>query len=201
VWWRSGDRNKATRATAATGRGLAYLLGAFGVYAILQGDLVGGIWSLFLAMLIGQAARSAALQTEVSSRIEHLSVADVMDSEPVAVPGEASAERALDDYFMRYRWDWFPVVDASGHFLGLVERDRLEKAGPDARVADAVAPETRSDYRVEVTEPLEALLGSEPLQRLGAMMAVDREGVLRGVVTVEQVLRALQPAARAAAAP
>src|SRR3712207_1148318 len=30
VWWRTGDRNKATRVTAATGRGLAYLLGAFG---------------------------------------------------------------------------------------------------------------------------------------------------------------------------
>jgi hypothetical protein len=40
--------------------------------------------------------------------------------------------------------------------------------------------------------PLEALLGSEPLRRLGALMAVDAEGRLRGVVTVEQVTRALR---------
>src|SRR5215210_3767208 len=119
--------------------------------------------------MILQAARGAALQTEVSSRIEHLRVSDVMDSEPVAVPAEASAESALDDYFLRYRWDWFPVVDASGHFVGLVERERLEQAGPDAHVSDVVAPDTQSDYRVEVTEPLEALLASEPLQRLGAI--------------------------------
>ena len=40
--------------------------------------------------------------------------------------------------------------------------------------------------------PLEALLGSEPLRRLGALMAVDADGRLRGVVTLEQVSRALQ---------
>jgi Zn-dependent protease len=196
VWGVTGDRSRATRITATIGRGLSYLLGALGVYALFNGDVLGGIWSLFLAMMIGQAARGAALQTEVTSRIEHLCVEDVMDSEPVAVPAEAPVERALDDYFLRYRWDWFPVVDASGHFAGLVERERLEHAPSGSRVGDVVAPDTLADFRVEVTEPLEALLGSEPLQRLGAVMAVDRDGVLRGVVTIEQVARALRPVAQ-----
>ena len=41
---------------------------------------------------------------------------------------------------------------------------------------------------------LAAAAGSrtEPLRRLGALMAVDAEGRLRGVVTLEQVSRALQ---------
>ena len=198
VWWRTGDRNRATRVTAATGRGLAYLLGAFGLYELFRGNVLGGIWSLFLALLIGQAARAAAVQTAVTSRIEHLRVVDVMDSEPVAVPADAPAERALEDYFLRYRWDWFPVVDASGHFAGLVERERLEHAAPGARVGDVVAPDTLADFRVAQDEPLESLLGSEALQRLGAIMAVDSEGVLRGVVTIEQVSRALQPVAKLA---
>ena len=38
------------------------------------------------------------------------------------------------------------------------------------------------------------LLGQEGLARLGAIMAVDGEGVLRGVVTVDAVRRALQGA-------
>ena len=44
-------------------------------------------------------------------------------------------------------------------------------------------------------EPLEALLGQEGLSRLGAIMAVDREGVLRGVVTADRVRQALRPVA------
>jgi hypothetical protein len=58
-------------------------------------------------------------------------------------------------------------------------------------VRDLVVP-TGADGQVPADAPLEALLGSEPLRRLGALMAVDHEGRLRGVVTLDQVSRALQ---------
>jgi CBS-domain-containing membrane protein len=139
------------------------------------------------------------VQTAVVSRIEHLRVSDVMDAEPVALPAETKLDRALDDFFLRYRWDWFPVVDVNGRFLGLATREDLEKVPealrPGSNVSEVLASDTGSAFRVQVDEPLEALLGSEALQRLGAIMAVDAEGVLRGVVTIEQVSRALQPSA------
>ena len=50
-----------------------------------------------------------------------------------------------------------------------------------------------SDFeQVSTDTPLESLIGNEPLRTLGALMAVDADGHLRGVVTVEQVSRALQ---------
>jgi hypothetical protein len=52
--------------------------------------------------------------------------------------------------------------------------------------------ENAGSYRIGVDEPLETLLGSEGLARLGALMAVDTEGVVRGVVTLNQVRRALR---------
>jgi CBS domain-containing protein len=199
AWWRTGDRNRATHIMAQSGRGLAWVIGAGGAWLALNGAIASGIWLVFIAaFIIGPAARAAEASTVVASRIEGLRVSDVMDSEPVAVPAEASVERALDDFFLRYRWDWFPVVDATGHFVGLVERQRVDDAASDAQVGDVVQPETQTTFRVGVDEPLETLLRSEGLQRLGAIMAVDGEGVLRGVVTVEQVARALQPFARIA---
>ena len=50
-------------------------------------------------------------------------------------------------------------------------------------------------FRVGRDQPLEALLGQPGLRDLGALMAVDAEGVLCGVVTVEQIRRALTAAA------
>ena len=198
AWMKTGDRNRATAIMATTGRGLAWLLGAFGVWAFLRGASVTGIWSILLAVMIGQAARAAQAQTVVSSRIEHLRVADVMDSEPVAMPDHIPVSAALDEFFLRYGWDWFPVVDGSGRFLGLAERERVEPAPPQARIADVLSPASREDFGIGVNEPLETVLGSDALQRLGAIMAVDGDGLLRGVVTVEQVARALQPFARTA---
>jgi hypothetical protein len=198
AWWKTGDRLTATRITATTGRGLGYLLGAYGLYALVQGSSVEGVWSLLLAFLITQAARAEQARGEVTSRIEHLHVSDVMDAEPVAIPADLPVGRARDEYFLRYGWDWFPVVDPSGRFAGLAEREQIDGADSNASVADALVPESRRDFGVDVDEPLDSLLGSEALQRLGAIMAVDGEGVLRGVVTVEQVMRALQPFARTA---
>jgi CBS-domain-containing membrane protein len=187
---------------ATAGRGLAYLVGALGLWLAVQGALTGGLWLVFVAMMLNQGARSAEVQTAVVARIEHLRVADVMDSEPVALPADTKLDRALDEFFLRYRWDWFPVVDVSGRFLGLATRENLEKVPealrPGSMVSEVLSSDTGAAFRVRMDEPLEALLGSEALQRLGAIMAVDGDGVLRGVVTIEQVSRALQPAARLA---
>jgi hypothetical protein len=48
--------------------------------------------------------------------------------------------------------------------------------------------------RIGEEAPLESLLSSEGLGRLGAMVAVDGDGVLQGVVTVAAVRQALRPA-------
>jgi Zn-dependent protease/CBS domain-containing protein len=202
VWWRTGDRNRATHAMAIAGRVVAYGVGAFSLLLFARGWTGLGIWLIFVALILSQGARSAEVQTAVVSRIEHLRVADVMDSEPVALPAEAKLDRALDDYFIRYGWDWFPVIDVRGRFLGLATREDLEKVPealrPGSNVSEVTSADSASAFRIRVDEPLEALLGSEGLQRLGAIMAVDGDGVLRGVVTIEQVSRALQPATRLA---
>jgi hypothetical protein len=63
------------------------------------------------------------------------------------------------------------------------------------RVSSVMARDDGSSgLRVGLDEPLENLLGQEGLSRLGAIMAVDGEGVLRGVVTIDAVRRALQGA-------
>jgi Zn-dependent protease len=198
AWWRTGDRNRATRFAARLGRGFAFLMIAAGVYVFTVGqDLVGGAWLAFIGFFLSQAARTAEFQTAVVSRIEGLRVADVMDAEPVAIPEALDLEHALDDYFRRYwGWTWFPVIDVRGRPTGLVTRQAIEQVPLGERdgrsVASVMAHDEGGGLRVGQEEPLEALLGAEGLQRLGALMAVDGDGVLRGIVTLDHVRRALR---------
>jgi Zn-dependent protease len=198
AWWRTGDRNRATRFAATIGQVFSYLLIAFGLYLLINGDVVGGIWLGVIGFILGQSARAAQVQTQVSSQISGVTVADVMDSEPVAIPDALSVERALDEYFLRYRWPWFPVVDAAQRFRGLLQRGAAD-AVPEGRrsyalVSELVAGEPDEALRVRDDEPLETLLSNENLRRLGALAAVDADGRLRGVVTLDQVGRALRSA-------
>ena len=204
AWRITGDRVRATRFAARVGRGFGFLMMAVGVYLLLQGEVLNGVWLVFVGLFVGQAARQAEAQTMITSRLEGLRVADVMDAEPVAVPATLSLDRAWEEFFLRYGHAWFPVVDPEGRLSGLVAREAVEgvpeesRAGRDVASVMAVDSHGQSGLRVGTDEPLEALLSLEGLQRLGAIMAVDGEGRLRGIVTVDQVRRALRAPAPAA---
>lgn len=194
IWWRTGDRNRATRITGRSGQVFAGLLAALGVWGLTTSPMFG-LFTLALAFFLFQSASGAVVQGTIATRIQELRVADVMDRSPVTIPGDSSLLDAREQYFMRYRWPWFAVTDGARHFLGVVQLQRVESEIAAGRPALTVSDVLEEDLQVRIGEeaPLESLLGSEGLGRLGAMVAVDGDGVLQGVVTLAQVRRALRP--------
>ena len=157
--------------------------------------MFNGIWLALIGFILGQSARGYAVQSEFSSRIEGIRVADVMDAEPVAIPEDASVERALDEYFLRYRWPWFPVVDAADRFRACWSaRSPMRCPSTAPLVGDVFEVDSTGTLRVRDDAPLESLLGNDALRRLGGLAAVDADGRLRGVITADQVGRALRDA-------
>ncbi len=197
LWWRTDDRNRATRVVGRMGQGFGVLLGAAGLGVLVALHDISGVWLAFIGLFVYQSATGAVLQGTVNQRIQRLRVADVMDTEPVTIPAETGLLDAQEHFFGRYRWPWFAVVDPARHFLGVVRSERVDAeiaAGrPALPVSDVL--EENLPVRIEQDQPLESLLRSEGLGRLGAMVAVDDDGVLRGVVTVAQIRQALRPAA------
>ena len=198
AWKITGDQNRGTRLAARLGQVLAWGLMGLGAYVILRGDTIGGIWFLVLGWFIAQAARGAVVSSRFSERLEGVTVADVMDTQPVTVPGELSVLDAQDEFFLRYRFPWFPVVDGVGRFLGILREESVEGAvnngQPAITVGEVLGPHPDAGSFVRRDTPIEQLLGSETLRRLGALMVVDAEERLCGVVTIEQVRRALAAA-------
>ena len=195
AWRLTGDRGRATRFAATLGRGFAYLLIGFGVFIAFQGDFIGGLWLVVIGIILNASARGAIVQTEVTGRIEGVSVGDVMDREPVSIPESLPVEQALDEYFLRYRWPWFPVVDSNGRFVGLLDQGAADNVPAVERSSQTVAGILARDsggLTIRDDEPLEAVLGNQAMRRLGALVAVDADGHIRGVLTADAVGRALR---------
>jgi Zn-dependent protease len=198
VWRLTRNKQRGTVVAARLGQAFAVVLAGLGIAWMLSNGSFGGLWLVALAFLLGQSARGAVVQSAVSERIEGVRVADIMDRHPVAIQADTPVGQALDEFFLRYGWSWFPAVDAAGRFTGIARQERLQ-AAQDAgegwlTVGGLLEAGETASWRVNEDRPLTELLASESLGRLGALMAVDGEGVLRGVVTVEQVRRALQSA-------
>jgi hypothetical protein len=198
VWRVTGEKVRGTRVAAKMGQGFAVLLAGVGVWLLLAYRSFTGLWLVAIAFLLYQSARGALVQTAISERIEGVTVHDVMDPQPVAIPAQTPVTQALDDYFLRYGWAWFPVIDETGHLLGIARRERLQAAvdGGDnwLTVGAFVDSEISGNWQIDESRPITEVLSSESFGRLGAVMAVDGEGILRGVVTVDRVRRALQSA-------
>jgi Zn-dependent protease len=200
AWWRTGSRNSGTRFAATLGEwfGLFLIAAGLGYFLAYRGDAIDGIWLAFVGFILRGAAKAALAQTAVTSRIEGISVADVMERDPAAIPESASIEQALDEYFLRYRSPWFPVVDASRHFIGLVDRGAADNVPAVERTSTVVSDVLARDsgtLTVREDEPLESVLGNEALRRLGALIVTDGVGHVRGVLTIDAIGRALRPAA------
>jgi Zn-dependent protease len=196
IWKRTGDRNRATQTTGRAGQGLALVLGLLGLIGFSRTGSFLDLTTMVLAFFVYQTAGAAVMQGALGRRIKNITVADIMDREPVTIPAETTLLDAEEQYFTRYRWPWFAVTDASRHFLGVVRQQRIESEIEGGRPALPVADVLEQDLPISIGDeaPLESLLGSEGLGRLGAMVAVDADGVLQGVVTIAQVRQALRPA-------
>lgn len=198
AWGLTGNRNRATRFAAVLGQGFSYAFVGIGLLLVINGVVFTGLMLGVIGFLLGSAARGTAARSQVTERIEGIRVADVMDDEPVAIPDDTTIERALDEFFLRYQWPWFPVTDAGQRFLGLVARESAdavpEPARSTQRVAEVLEADASGNLQIRDDAPLESLLGNEALRRLGGLVAVDAEGRLRGIVTAEQVGRALRDA-------
>ena len=198
AWKITGSRPRATRLAGYAGVGFGYLLAALGVYLLFTGEPGDGLWLAVLGWLLAGSARSAVVSGTVQERLHAITVADVMDPHPSTLDGSTTILEANDRLFEPQGWPFVAVIDASGRFLGVLRREGVERelaAGrPALSVAEAVEAEQGNAWSVGTDQPLEDLLGAEALRQVGAVFAVDPQGMLRGVVTIEQLRRALTPA-------
>jgi Zn-dependent protease/CBS domain-containing protein len=151
LWLRSGDRLRATTTAARTGRGLALGLIALGILRLFAGNAFG-VWLVLIGWFIMQAAGASLAQASLRHALGGLRVGDVMATEVKTVPAAATVHDLIEDYFARYTYGGYPVVQDGG-VVGLVTLRELRHTPAAARAATRVA---------QVMVPLEPHLVVDP---------------------------------------
>ena len=90
AWKLTGDRNRGTRFSARLGQAFSYILMGLGIFLLVRGDAGSGIWWILMGWFLGQSATGAVVSSRFSERLEGVTVADVMDTQPVWVPGDTT---------------------------------------------------------------------------------------------------------------
>lgn len=199
AWKVTGDRSRGTRFSARLGEIFSWLMIGLGIFVFIRGDVVSGLWFGLLGWFLGQAARGAVAGSKYAEALEGITAGDVMDEQPVTVTATTSVIDAHDRYFQLYRAPWFAVTDELGRFEGILQATQIDAALAEGRpalpVRDLLDPVAEPESWVTRDTPVEALLGLDAVRRLGAVIVVDADDRLCGVVTADQLRRALAAAA------
>jgi CBS domain-containing protein len=173
------------------GQGFAYLLTGYGIFLAFNGDAVDGIWFALMGMFLGQAARGAVVSSQVSERIEGVTVADLMDTDPFTVSATTTALEAQES-LTKHGVAFAPIVDEYRRYLGYIRAERVDGAvesGQPVLPVGELADE--QDASLPPDAPLGTLLGAPALAGMGAIAVVEPGGRLAGVVTVARVRQAI----------
>lgn len=189
VWKATGSLARATRVATTAGRWLGILLVALGAWMIFGGNVIGGLWMIFIGWFLRNAAIASYQHHVLESVMTRVTVRDTMSDRPETVPFDMPLNRLVDDVFMRKRYVAFPVVDNEGLPLGIVALNQVKaiprEEWPHHTASDVMAPADESlvvhpDERM--SQVMEKLAKS-PVRRL----LVLKDGRLEGIITLSDI--------------
>jgi Zn-dependent protease/CBS domain-containing protein len=188
VWKFTGDLTKATRIASTGGTWLGWLLIGFGAWATFRGDMLGGLWLVFIGWFLRNAARSSYKQHLIRGVLDDASARQTMSPVPVTVPAEITLDELVEEYFMRRRFQAYPV-ESGGVPIGIVTMTQVQSVPRESwhehSVRDVM---TTIEQGLTVTrdEPMSSVLEKlrrSPVQRL----LVIHDGRLEGLITPRDV--------------
>ncbi|MEN8181662.1 MAG: site-2 protease family protein [Myxococcota bacterium] len=196
LWATTGSFERATAVAAATGSVFAYgLIAAGALTAIFAGQLLGGLWLVFIGWFLLFAARATVGQMVLERILESVRIGDVMATvEEARVARSETVEHLLTEAVLRRGQRTFYVVDRTGELLGLVTLRELSQVPADERAQRRLEEIMLDADRLALLLPEED--GWTALRRMAErrvnQLPVVRGGQLLGAVTRERLLAVVQ---------
>jgi Zn-dependent protease/CBS domain-containing protein len=194
IWKKTGNVQKATHIASRVGGAFAILLMVYGVFNFFVGQLIGGIWLIFIGYFLRQAAQSGYLLVTLRQTLGNLKVSDVMRFPVITVEAALNLRRLVDEYFLRYHYGSFPVLE-NGALAGMVSlRDVKQVEMEDwerATVAD-IADRDIARYALRPDHPAETLLNLIMKKGYSRLPVVDGEGRVVGIVSRRDLMETIK---------
>ncbi len=192
LWAWSKNFHKATRQAARAGQGFAVLLMLFGAWDMVAGLAIGGVWFLLIGAFLYTAAHNTHRQVAFQESLMGLRVGDVMTPEVVVLEAGMTLDEAVNNYFLRFGYGGFPVVD-NGRLVGVLSLKEI-KAIPRYRwgtltVGEVMAPHSLQ-AEIHPDEPITAAM-ERMIHDDRSRLVVRDGGRVLGVVTRSGIARFL----------
>ncbi len=176
IWWRTGSRQRGTHSAARVSRFFAVLVVALGLFELLTGDFISGVWLVFIGWFLFSAGSAEDRQSQMRSSFQSVPVSAVMTTPVVTVPDWLSVDQALGAVTGQLRGTICALHDQAGALSGFVCWQDLF----------ALSSEAQRGHRLrDFARPRESFPTVSPEEALDAVIARVGPLLQRGVLVVE----------------
>ena len=130
LWQRTGSIVRATNIAGTVGRFIGWGMVGFGIFQLLSGNFVGGLWLAFIGWFLASMADASRREMIMRQHLKGVKVSEVMDSEIEAINPTTSVQQLVDDIIHQRHRRTVPVAD-EGHVVGIVTVTDLKNLPQD----------------------------------------------------------------------
>jgi predicted transcriptional regulator len=148
---------------------------------------------ILVGWFLYSAAQASYQQATLQETLWGIKVKDIMVREMQTIDPSISLERAVDDYFLRYGYGGFPVIDG-GKFLGILTlkevKDVPRESWGNEKVSAVFVPH---DKRWEVSMDDDVIKALELMikEDKGRIVVTDKDRII-GLITRNGIARYVQ---------
>lgn len=194
LWNQKKDYIYATQKAAGVGKKIALFFIFFGLFSFFMG-FPGGIWFLLIGWFVYTAAQSSYQQVTLQEALAGIKVKEVMVhlDDLVSLSPGLSVKEAVNDYFLRYGYGGFPVMD-NDKFMGMVTLKEIKQVArdlwPQITIGEIYVPHDRKWELSPLDEIMKAL--QFMIQEDKGRIIVTKNDQVIGLVTRNGIARYLQ---------
>jgi len=191
--WGPLGKARATRIASGAGTFFAFFLIFAGVFSLLRGDSLGGLWYILIGWFIKDASAASYQQVRLDEALRGVTVRDAMVEGVVTVPSTGSVAEAAREHFMRTGYGGYPVTRGEA-VVGLLCLKDVLRLSPEERESTSVQGAMRPLTDAIVTDPDAPLPAAiaKMAQAGTARLLVMQGDRLAGLLTMNGVIRRLK---------
>ena len=192
LWGVKKNLRWATRVASGFGGAFGFFLIILGVVAFIGGNFIGGMWYFLIGMFIRGASQMSYQQLLIRKALSGEPARNFMMEGPVTVESSTSVSELVEDYFYKYHYKMFPVLE-NGKLTGCVTTKEIKELSkdqwPQHEVKDIAAPCSNENTISPDADAMEAL---SLMKRTGnSRLMVVEDDRLTGVITLKDMFKFL----------
>ena len=189
LWYYKGSLQFATKIASSMGDLFGYFLIFVGLYWALSGNVINGLWFVFIGWFIKQLSQSSYQNMMMNDLFTKIHVREFMTRDLIVVKDFTSVEDLVENYFYKHKYVCFPVV-RNESVLGLVTIESVKKIERDMWNQTSVGAITellREDLIASPDETVISAMKKLFANQIGRMVVIE-DGKLIGIISRTDIL-------------